>query len=196
MKKKDLAVVSVLALIAGISVNAEPLQGFTLMSGLGQDLLYRGYNIAGQYSFSAFVLEYSHGWDINLSAHLPALSLSTEERNNNVDLHTNWTTGGGLGYFITDALHVHLELKAHNYTENLTGGPSVTYTVYSIGPGIFYDFYIFKNMLIQPVIRYWPNIGNSTGNSTIALTSASGSTIHLSPHAAGFFPNINIGWTF
>jgi hypothetical protein len=188
----------IMAVMIGLSnmAWAEPKQGFSLMTGLGQDVVWQGYNIAAQFTTGRWVFSYSHGWNIDLSGHYPWFALSSQEQANNVSLYYNWTTGGGFGYFLTDGLHVEVEVKAHNQTESLPGGPSVTYTNYTVGPGIFYDYYVGKNFLIQTSLRYWPVVGNSTSSSNINLQNSSGGTVSVPQHVPGIFPNINVGWTF
>src|SRR5262245_2234453 len=77
----------------------------SVMSGLGQWILFGGGNIAGQIKVGRFVAEYSHGQALDYDR-LGGFAKSPAERRAGVSVFSPWTTGGGVGFEITPRLHV------------------------------------------------------------------------------------------
>ena len=165
------------------------------MAGLIQWTAFGGGNIAGQLKAGRFVVEYSHGQALKLDR-VAALGLTSEERDAGVGVAMTWTTGGGFGVQITPHLHVLVEAKAHRY--EITGAnanQSLDYTTFTVGPGVFYDLYLYKGLFVQPVIRWWPTIA-STYDGKGTLSRADGTTYRHERHDLLPFVNVNVGYTF
>lgn len=169
-----------------------PTRG-SVMAGLNQWLLFGGGNIAGQLKVGRwFVAELSHGQQLNLGR--VSFALTEAERDAGVSVAMPWTTGGGAGIQITPNLHVLLELKAHRYeVRGIDRNQSTSYTSFTLGPGVFYDLYLYKGFFIQPSARWWPTVA-STYDEASFDSKAGGSYTHAR-HDLTPFVNLNIGWT-
>jgi len=166
------------------------------MAGLTQWVVFRGGNIAGELKIGRLAFEVSHGQGLDLNQ-IPSLGLTSAERNTGVHILVPWTTGGGVGIRITRNLHILLELKAHHYV--VTGAdPSqqVKYTTFSVGPGVFYTFHIYKGLFLEPNVRYWPNVGSTLKDNQVDITQPGGTVYTHQAHDFGLFANMNVGWTF
>ena len=69
------------------------------------------------------------------------------------------------------------------------------YSTFSVGPGVFYDIYLYKGLFVQPNMRFWPTVA-STYDGAARFTRPDGSTYQHDRHDLGFFVNVNLGWTF
>lgn len=167
----------------------------SVMMGMSQWLLFTGANIATQLKVGRFVLEYSHGQALHLD-NVKALGLTSRERDAGVGVEMTWTTGGGVGLQITPNLHVLVEVKAHRY--EITGADAnerLQYTTMTVGPGVFYDLYLYKGLFIQPSLRWWPTVASSYSDDRVFRTSEGGRYVH-ERHELLPFVNLNVGWTF
>jgi hypothetical protein len=169
---------------------------FSAMTGLAQWTLFRGGNVAFEYRRGRLAFEVSHGQGLDLNQ-AGGFALTGEERDAGARVRVPWTTGFGVGVRLTENLHVLLELKAHRY--NVSGrdrNAEVTYTTYSIGPGVFYTFYLYKGLFLQPNLRFWPNVASSLPDGGAALVQPGGTTYLHKAHSFGLFANMNLGWSF
>lgn len=165
----------------------------SVMLGLGQWIVFGGGNVAAQLKRGRFVFEYSHGQALDFSR--ISFSQTSAENDAGVEVTAPWTTGGGFGYQITPKLHVLLELKAHHYQVRDVAGGKTEYTTFTAGPGIFYDFYLTRNLFLQPNLRWWPTIA-STYDREASLMAEDGGTYKHERHDLPPFVNMNLGWTF
>ncbi len=165
----------------------------SVMSGLGQWVIFGGGNLAAQLKVGRFVVEYSHGQALDYDR-LGGFAKSSADRDADLSVFSPWTTGGGMGFQITPALHVLVEMKAHRY-EVKGRGDELRYTTFSIGPGIFYDLYLYKGLFVQPSLRFWPNVASTLDDGS-TLRRQDGTPARHEAHAIGFFMNVNVGWTF
>ncbi|HWO09010.1 MAG TPA: hypothetical protein VNN80_06005 [Polyangiaceae bacterium] len=166
----------------------------SVMLGLMQWVAFGGGNIAAQVKVGRWVFEYSHGQALQLDR-AAALALTQEERAAGVAVSMPWTTGGGIGFQITPQLHVLLEAKLHRYQVRDHVGGEIEYTSFTLGPGIFYDIYLYKGLFLQPNLRWWPTVASSY-DAQSSLTATDGSTYHPERHDLMPFVNVNLGWTF
>lgn len=164
------------------------------MLGLMQWVAWGGGNIAAQVKWGHWVAEYSHGQALQLER-LGGLGLTAEERSAGVRVGMPWTTGGGLGYQLTPELHVLIEVKLHRYRVADDFGQELEYTSVTVGPGIFYDLYLYKGLFVQPNLRWWPTVASSFDSGS-TLTADDGSTYRPARHDLMPFVNVNVGWTF
>ncbi len=167
---------------------------FSVMTGLGQWIVFGGGNIAAQLKVGRFAFEYSHGQALDYDR-LGGFAQTPAERDAGVSVFSPWTTGGGVGFQVTPNFHLLVEVKAHRYeVTSASGTEQLRYTTFSIGPGAFYDVYLYKGLFVQPAARFWPNVGNTLEEGT--LTSADGTVYVHEPHELNFFVNVNLGYTF
>ena len=166
----------------------------SVMAGLMQWTVFGGGNIAAQVKVKRLVFEYSHGQSLHFDR-VAALALTEDERNAGVKVGMPWTTGGGFGVQITPNLHVLLEAKLHRYEVIGPRGDEISYTSFTLGPGVFYDIYLYKGLFVQPNLRWWPTIASTyDGKGKLAL--ANGSTYEHERHDLLPFVNVNVGYTF
>lgn len=181
-------------IVASRSARAEPKQGLSLATGLTQPLLFQGANVEVSYRTGRMMYEFSNGFNLKLHKFEP--SLTTQEKNEKMKLTLPWTTGFAIGYFLTDTIALALEASMHRYDVEIPGGQKASYTTYSVGPGLFYTKYFGENFFLQPVLRYWPNVGSSENGNKVGIKRADNSTYEHQVHEFGFFANIRAGWTF
>jgi len=168
---------------------------FSVMAGCNQ-LFLGGVNLAVQYTTKDFAFEYSHGAHLLLNR-LDSIDLNPDEKRAGLKVNVPWTTGFGIGYRLTEALHVSVEFKAHRFDEtDPNGGARVSYTTISIGPGIFYDWHFWRGAFIQPALRWWPTVYSTLPGNEHTFVQANGSTVTVRSHDWGVFPNVSVGWTF
>ena len=169
---------------------------FSVMAGLSQWLLFRGGNLAVEYKTGRFAFELSHGQGLDLNQ-AGGFALSSAERRDNTRVHVPWTTGFGVGYRITENLHLLLEVKAHHFEVRANEGASeVSYTTFSVGPGAFYSIYLTKHLFLQPNVRFWPNVGSTLDGNHVTLRNSDGTGYEHQAHDFGFFGNVNLGYSF
>jgi hypothetical protein len=171
-------------------------QKFSVMAGLSQWLLFRGGNLAVEFKTGRFAFEVSHGQGLDLNQ-LGGFALSSDEQSHETRLRVPWTTGFGVGYRITENLHLLLEFKAHHYQVRAQeGAHEASYTTFSIGPGVFYSFYLTKHLFLQPNLRFWPNVASTLDGNQITLQNCDGTSYQHQAHDFGFFGNVNLGFSF
>jgi hypothetical protein len=171
----------------------EKRTGFAVMLGMGQWALGGG-NVAVQYNIGPLALEYSHGQGVHLSE--ADFLRNRSEKDAGADVHETWTTGLGVGVLVLHDLRLLLELKANHY--ELEGGDRnsrLSYTTFTIGPGVFYDIHLWNGLFIQPSVRWWPTV-HSTMSDGAALRRADGTQVQITSHESGVFPNLDVGWEF
>jgi hypothetical protein len=169
---------------------------FSLMAGLSQWMLFGGANVAAELKVGRFVFEYSHGQGLHLSG-AGDFALDGAERAAGIDLRVHWTTGGGFGVSLLPNLHLLLEVKAHRYeVRGADGTQRFSYTTMSVGPGIFWEIYLWRGLFLQPSLRWWPTVASSLDEGRAVLRGANGAPYTHAAHSFGVFPNVSLGWTF
>jgi len=169
---------------------------FSVMAGLSQWLLFRGGNLAVEYKTGRFAFEISHGQGLDLNQ-VGGFALSSAERDMGTRVRVPWTTGFGVGYRVTENLHLLVEFKAHHYEVRDSGGSdTVGYTTFSIGPGAFYSIYLTKGLFLQPNLRFWPNVASTLDHDRATITRCDGTSYQHEAHDFGVFGNVNLGYSF
>ena len=189
------APVAAAAPVAPVAQEASP---YTLrpsvMMGLMQWVVFGGGNVAAQVKFGRWVAEYSHGQALQYDR-FGGFAMTADEREAGVALDMPWTTGGGFGFQITSNLHVLIEAKVHRYEVRDAFGGELGYTSFTLGPGVFYDLYLWKGLFLQPNVRWWPTVA-STYDSPRTLRTDDGAEYRHARHDLMPFVNMNLGWTF
>jgi len=172
-----------------------------LLTGLNQPILLRGANLA-------FVATAANGWSFETSFGfgLNYANVLTDQDQALYDSVTSPVTGGiGLGYdflhqFARHGLALYFEPKFTSFTIDPQGPEaSFTYLTYTLGAGLYYTFFAWKGLVVQPSIRYWHPVASSLSNDRFTFTSASGQEVvheRRAPGMNGFIANISIGWAF
>jgi len=167
---------------------------FSVMAGLTQWIVFRGGNVALEYRVGRLAFEVSHGQGLDLNQ-AGGFALTSAERDAGLRVLVPWTTGFGVGYRITENLHALVELKAHRYDVR-TSADEARYTTFSVGPSVFYTFYLYEGLFLQPNVRFWPNVGSTLHDGRALLRNGDGSTYVHDAHDFGLFANVNLGWSF
>jgi hypothetical protein len=169
---------------------------FSAMTGLGQWLV-GGANAAVQYKTGRLALEYSHGQGLHMNN--ATFLLSPEEQAGEVDKRIPWTTGFGVGIGLLPNLHLLIEFKAHRIEmRGADKNEAIAFTSYTIGPGLFYDLYLWRSLFLQTSLRWWPTVA-STLDPSARLHGPDGSALKVAREAVGptgVFGNVSLGWTF
>ena len=209
---RNLVIISILSLYA-LRVNAQtsdvkksfPYSNrLSVQTGLLQDAFLGGQNIVIVYTTNRWVFDWSHGQSLDFSSgkHSPNNKAYNDQK---LDVHVPWTTGPSIGYRFTKYFNVRGEFKAHHnevrYKHSHTDLKA--YNTYTIGAGAFYEWYPFRKkdnwlqgILIESVIRFWPNVGTSLASKYTYENSETGKTERMAPYQLGWLANINIGYTF
>lgn len=177
---------------------------FSLQTGLLQDVALDGGNLVITYTTSRWVVDWSHGVSLDFSAgkHFKNNDGYNKQK---LDVHVPWTTGPSIGYRLTPYFNVRAEFKAHRNVVRYEGSTKeiTSYNTYTIGAGAFYEWYPFKKkdswlngILIEPVIRFWPNVGSSLSDDYEYYNEMTELTERLDAYKLGWLANINIGYTF
>jgi hypothetical protein len=171
--------------------------GFSVALGLGQWALGGG-NVAVQGRIGRLALKYSHGQGVHLGE--LRLLMNSSEKAVGADVYEAWTTGLGVGLIVAENermnLRILIEAKANRY--NIRGGDRNTeldYTTFTVGPGVFYEFVIWRGLFVQPSLRWWPTVASTFADGS-TLRSANGMSVTIERHESGVFPNVNLGWEF
>lgn len=158
--------------------------------GLTQ-LLLGGFNVAAEARLGRWVLEYSHGINLDYNRQ-DGVALTPDEKSLKLQIQSPWTTGAGIGMVVLDELYVGAEFKAHRYDVQRPTGEAFNYTTVSIGPVIGWRYFIWRGLHANVYLRYWPNVWSSLDEDTHSFED--GET-----HAAkdlGVFGNVSLGWVF
>lgn len=167
----------------------DPYAGrFTVLAGLTQPILLSGVNLAVTYFTPRLSFEYSHGQWLTYPAAI---------RDENLDrLHSPYSTGFGVGYRFTRAFDVRLEFKANGYQADLPNGEPLRYTTYVIGAGAYYRFLLWQRVVIEPSVRFWPNLATTLPDDQHTYALPDGGTLTHQANDYGLFANVSLGWKF
>ncbi|MEO1485020.1 MAG: hypothetical protein AAFU57_04690 [Bacteroidota bacterium] len=133
---------------------------FTIGTDLAQPFILGGLNLNGTYTTNRWIFDYSHG----IGLEIPDFIKTDEQENLNAHIEIPWTTGPGVGYRWTDNLDTRIDFKAHRTEVNLLNGQQeLEYTQFTMGPGVYYRFYLGTNtgFGLEASARYWFDLGNT-----------------------------------
>lgn len=183
---------------------------FSLVGGVSQ-LLLGGGNIEGTWYTRRLSVAYSHGFNLQLGG--SALPQAMQDQQ--LQLTMPWTTGFGIGYRVTSALDLRLDVKRHRFAmryddQDFAGSTIAEYQTTTVGIGAYYRYYPFasrsgaaRGVVIVPSVRYWPNVSSSLPNDELRYTNArtGRQEVHQAaeqgfPGSGGVVANVSIGYTF
>src|SRR5262245_19859402 len=78
---------------------------FSLLFGLNQPILLRGFNVEGNYWMKKWVIDYSHGFNLHLDGEL----VNDELKSQQIDLLVTHSLGLGVGYRFTKGFNLRFE---------------------------------------------------------------------------------------
>lgn len=181
---------------------------FSLVFGLNQPILLRGFNVEGNYWMKKWVLDYSHGFNL----HADGKFVADEYERQRVNFKITHSLGVGIGYRFTKSFNLRFEPKLHiyeTYYEQSTEKSIINFNTYTLGFGAYYRWMPFekkdgfaKGITIVPSIRYWYKVGSSLSGDqhTYFNTVTNQNEILKAPNIGAantpWIFNISVGYTF
>jgi hypothetical protein len=184
--------------------------------GLIQPLLLGGANVEADFRVGHLVIDYSHGWNLNLEDS----AIVGEMKRQNITMRVNYTTGLGVGYSQhVDSLRSFFELrfepKLHRFEVSYgssDGGIKTAiaqYNTVTLGGGFYWTVVPFshrKDLLrglnLSTSFRAWPKVATTLSGNEVAYENKT--TGRRETHSAAnigvadtpFFANISVGYLF
>jgi hypothetical protein len=184
---------------------------FSLVFGLNQPILLRGFNVEGNYWMKKWVIDYSHGFNL----HADGKFVDSEYERQRVNFKITHSLGIGVGYRFTKSFNLRFEPKLHIYETYYEGQEQsgtnsiVNFNTYTIGFGAYYRWLPFekkdgfaKGITIVPSIRYWYKVGSSLPGDQHSYfnTVTNQNEILKAPNIGAantpWIFNISVGYTF
>jgi hypothetical protein len=182
---------------------------FSLLFGMIQPTVLRGFNVEMNYTAKRMIFDYSHG----VSLDPPATSDFLTQK---VVFHLPYSTGFGIGYRFTSSFDLRFEPKLHSwelYNEGEVQNDNtklLDFTTTTLGLGAYYRYMPFKNSdnkLLQGIttstsLRYWQNVNTTLENDEFIFSNKTTKTNETmaAPNIGiantPFIFNIAIGYTF
>lgn len=191
--------------------NADRKNQFSLVFGLNQPIVTKGFNVEVNYWMKKWVIDYSHGFGLEFQKSL----VTGEAKRQQLNFHITHSMGVGFGYRVTSSFNVRLEPKVHiwevyyNDSFKSASGKIAKYNTYTLGLGLYYRWLpfeqkesILKGITIAPSFRWWPNIASSLDKDKMQyFNQRTGRTETHKANNIGFgnsplFANFSIGYTF
>ncbi len=192
---------------------ANPLSGkrVSIVFGLNQPLIFRGFNAEVNYWTKKWVFDYSHGFGL----HVDGKMIGNEYEAQHLDFRIRHSFGFGVGYRFTEAFNLRFEPKIHSYQtfyegDKQTNANSIAnFNTYTLGLGAYYRWLPFqkvgnalKGITVVPSIRYWYKVASSLENKELTYQNArtgkresfKAPNIGLSNTPLLF--NVSVGYTF
>jgi hypothetical protein len=166
----------------------------TVLAGLSQPILFAGANVEAEYLTRRFVLGYSHGVRLDISR--TASALAPADRAERLAVRTPWTTGPSAGVRLTNRLQATVDAKAHRADVRHPDGGRARYTVFTLGPALSYTIPVYRGVVVQPMVRWWPTVGTTLDGDAARFARRDGSAFTHRAMDLGFVPNVKVGWRF
>jgi hypothetical protein len=182
---------------------------FSLLFGVIQPTLLKGFNVEVNYFTKRMSFDYSHGISLDPAS-------VGKYKDQNIAMHLPFSTGFGIGYRFTSYLDLRFEPKLHsweiyhkddeqNKTTLITSFKTITF-----GLGLYYRYMPFKNSestFLQGIttnanIRWWQNFGTTLRNDEFSFANKTTGNIETlkAPNIGiantPIVINIGIGYTF
>ncbi len=212
-------ILAIALLVATITTaNAQKLQKntsaknqYSIVFGLTQPLILKGFNVEVNYWRKKMVFDYSHGFNL----HVAGKQVSKEIESQKINFKISHSLGFGIGYRFTKAFNVRFEPKMHIYEtyydaqiQNNTNS-LVRFTTYTLGLGTYYRWTpfekkenILKGITVVPSIRYWKKVSSTLNNNkfdyynTQTKSNQSFKAPNIGMNNTPIFVNVSIGYTF
>lgn len=184
---------------------------FSVMFGLNQPIVLKGFNIEGNYWMKKWVIDYSHGFNL----HADGEFLSNEYERQQIDFKITHSLGLAVGYRFTKGLNLRFEPKLHIYEtyyhgqEQFNANSIVNFNTVTLGFGAYYRWLPFekkegfaKGITIAPSIRYWYKVDSSLPNDQHSYfnTLTNQNEILKAPNIGvantPWIINVSVGYTF
>ena len=183
----------------------------SLVFGLNQPIILRGFNVEANYWIKNVVIDYSHGFDL----HVDGKALGTDFESQKINFKITHSLGLGVGYRFTKSFNLRFEPKLHIYEtyydgqEQSKSNSLVNFQTVTLGVGAYYRWLPFKNkdnalrgLTIVPSIRWWQKVGSSLKDDKFDYknTQTNRNETFKAPEV-GFnntplILNISVGYTF
>ncbi len=157
----------------------------SLQLGLIQPVLLGGANVEADFRMGHLVVDYSHGWNLNLDGS----SIIGEMSRQKVSLRIPYTTGFGFGYSAhVDALRstfdIRFEPKLHRFEASFASADGsqktsiVNYTTVTLGGGAYWTLVPFShrtNLLrglnVSTSLRFWPKVATTLSGNEVGYNN-------------------------
>jgi hypothetical protein len=212
MKHKIFTLALILVtLVSKAQSNDQPRNEYSLLFGLNQPILLRGFNVEGNYWLKKWVIDYSHGFNLHLDGEFVSEELEAQQ----IDLLVTHSLGLGVGYRFTKGFNLRFEPKLHllqAYYKGETQQESnmiEKYSTVTIGVGAYYRWMPFekrdnflKGMTLAPSVRFWPNVYNSLTDDQFQYSNKlTGQTethnvVNIGAKNTPWIVNVSVGYTF
>jgi hypothetical protein len=212
IKKTSLVFNFLVMTIFGVAQTASTEKNqFSLLFGLNQPIVLRGFNVEGNYWMKNWVIDYSHGFNL----HADGKFVADEYERQKVNFKITHSLGLGIGYRFTRCFNIRFEPKLHIYEtyydgqEQTKGNSIVNFNTYTLGLGTYYRWLPFekkdnflKGFTIVPSIRYWYKVSSSLPNDEFIYFNilTNQKEILKAPNVGvantPWIVNISVGYTF
>jgi hypothetical protein len=182
---------------------------FSVIFGLLQPTVAKGFNMEVNYTTKRFIFDYSHGVSLDPP-------VTGDFKTQNIALHIPYTTGFGIGYRFNSFFDIRFEPKLHSFELYQTGAEQTPANLIkalrttTLGFGAYYRFFPFRNSentFLQGIttstsIRWWQNTSSTlTNNEFSYANTATKKTETLKTPNIGLANtpiifNISVGYTF
>jgi hypothetical protein len=144
---------------------------FSLLFGLIQPTVAKGFNVEVNYTTKRMIFDYSHGVSLDPP-------IAGDFKTQKIALHIPITTGFGVGYRFNSFFDIRFEPKLHSWKVYKEGDVQndanklKEFKTFTLGLGAYYRYMPFKNsdntflqgLTTSTSIRYWQNVGTTISN--------------------------------
>lgn len=216
MNKFIISLVAVLATLTLANAQNSPKSKadrnqISVLFGLNQPLVLKGFNFEVDYFTKKLVFDYSHGIGLNMTGKM----VGSEYENQKLNFKITHSLGFGAGYRFTEAFNVRFEPKMHIYETYYDGQDQnrnnsiANFKTYTLGFGAYYKWQPFadkasalKGISVVPSVRYWYQVKTSLKNDRLSYANAeTGRSETLKAPNIGIantplLVNVSVGYTF
>jgi hypothetical protein len=183
----------------------------SVLFGLNQPILLRGFNVEGNYWMKKWVIDYSHGFNLHLDGEFVNDELEAQQ----IDLLVTHSLGLGVGYRFTKGFNLRFEPKLHLFQAYYKGEAQQEsnmiekYSTVTIGVGAYYRWMPFekrdsflKGITIAPSVRFWPNVYNSLTDDQFQYSNKltgqaeTHNVVNIGAKNTPWIVNVSVGYTF
>ncbi len=216
MKTNKTSITSIFIVLLFFSLAAQAQEvpqkdRFSVLFGLNQPIVLKGFNIEGNYWMKKWVIDYSHGFNLHVGGEF----LSNEYERQRIDFKITHSLGLGVGYRFTKSFNLRFEPKLHIYETYYSGQEQsntnsiVNFNTVTLGFGAYYRWLPFeknkgfaKGITVAPSLRYWYKVDSSLPNDQYAYfnTQTNQNELLKAPNIGvantPWIVNVSVGYTF